>query len=48
MAEIAWTAEAQRWLKDIYDYIARDNPEAAANEMLLPSLPDRNFWALTT
>jgi plasmid stabilization system protein ParE len=29
MAEIAWTAEAERWLKDIYDYIAQDNPEAA-------------------
>lgn len=30
MAEITWTAEAERWLKDIYDYIAQDNPEAAA------------------
>ena len=29
MAEIAWTAEAERWLKDIYDYIAQDNQEAA-------------------
>ena len=29
MAEITWTAEAERWLKDIYDYIAQDNPEAA-------------------
>jgi toxin ParE1/3/4 len=29
MAEITWTAEAERWLKDIYDYIAQDNREAA-------------------
>jgi len=30
MAEIAWTEEAQRWLKDIFEYIAADNPRAAA------------------
>lgn len=30
MAEIKWTAEAEAWLKDIYDYIAQDNPSAAA------------------
>ena len=30
MAEIVWAAEAETWLKDIYDYIAQDNPEAAA------------------
>ena len=29
MAEITWTAEAQRWLEDIYEYIAADNPQAA-------------------
>jgi toxin ParE1/3/4 len=29
MAEINWTEEAQRWLRDIFDYIAADNPEAA-------------------
>lgn len=29
MAEITWTEEAQRWLQDIFDYIAADNPEAA-------------------
>ncbi len=29
MAEINWTAEAERWLKDIYDYVAEDNPVAA-------------------
>lgn len=30
MAEITWTDEAQRWLSDIYDFIATDNPVAAA------------------
>jgi len=29
MAEIRWTEEAHRWLKDIFDYIATDHPEAA-------------------
>ena len=29
MAEIRWTEEAHRWLRDIYDYIAADNPDAA-------------------
>ena len=29
MAEITWTEEAERWLRDIYDYIAQDNPDAA-------------------
>lgn len=29
MAEINWTAEAEKWLRDINDYIAKDNPTAA-------------------
>jgi plasmid stabilization system protein ParE len=29
MAEIGWTDEAQRWLTDIFEYIAADNPQAA-------------------
>lgn len=29
MAEIRWTEEAHRWLRDIHDYIAEDNREAA-------------------
>jgi len=29
MAELRWTEEAQRWLRDIHGYIAADNPEAA-------------------
>lgn len=28
MAEIKWTSEAELWLKDIYNYISEDNPEA--------------------
>jgi plasmid stabilization system protein ParE len=30
MAEITWTDEARRWLEDIFEYIAADNPSAAA------------------
>lgn len=30
MAEISWTAEAQQWLEDIFEFISADNPEAAA------------------
>ncbi len=30
MARLTWTDEAQSWLRDIYDYIAADNPPAAA------------------
>jgi plasmid stabilization system protein ParE len=29
MAEINWTVEAERWLREIYDYIATENPLAA-------------------
>jgi len=29
MAEIEWTEEAKYWLQQIYDYIARDDEEAA-------------------
>lgn len=31
MATIIWTSEAERWLKDIYDYISLDNPESSAS-----------------
>jgi len=30
MAEKKWTAEAQRWPEDIFEYIAVVNPRAAA------------------
>ncbi len=29
MATIAWTDEARRWLEDIFEYVAADNPHAA-------------------
>jgi plasmid stabilization system protein ParE len=29
MAEIRWTFEAESWLRDIHDYIAANNPDAA-------------------
>lgn len=29
MGEVRWTLEAERWLQEIHDYIARDNPNAA-------------------
>ena len=31
MAKVRWSAEAETWLKDIYDYIATDNSGAAAS-----------------
>ena len=31
MAEIRWTEESVQWLRDIHDYIAGDDPGAAAN-----------------
>jgi toxin ParE1/3/4 len=30
LAEINWTRESEIWLKDIYNYIAADDSEAAA------------------
>ena len=27
---INWTVEAETWLKEIFEYIAQDNPNAAA------------------
>jgi plasmid stabilization system protein ParE len=30
MAEITWTLEAERWLRDIFEFIAADNPAAAS------------------
>ena len=29
MVDINWTNEAEKWLKDIHDYISLDNPLAA-------------------
>ena len=29
MAEVNWTAEAQQWLEDIFEFISAENPQAA-------------------
>ncbi len=34
MAEINWTREAQVWLRDIYNYIAIDNSDAAQRTVM--------------
>ena len=34
MAEISWTEEAQRWLTDIFEYVAAENPQAATRTVL--------------
>jgi len=39
MAELAWTEESERWLKDIFEYIALDNPDAA--EAVVAGIYDR-------
>lgn len=46
-----WTLEAERWLREIHDHIAEDNPEAAARTVrgiferaeTLASFPERGF-----
>ena len=34
MAEINWTRESEIWLRDIYNYIADDDPDAAARTIV--------------
>ncbi len=51
MAEIRWTEEAVKWLRDIYDYISEDNPIAAqkviegiyAKAQILESFPEIGY-----
>ena len=51
MVKIRWTVEAETWLKDIYAYIAEDNPEAATRvvkgiyqkEQLLKQYPKAGY-----
>ncbi|MCL4852657.1 MAG: type II toxin-antitoxin system RelE/ParE family toxin [Bryobacteraceae bacterium] len=55
MATLTWTLEAERWLQDIYEYIAADNPQAAARTLqgifdraqLLRDFPEmgHRYWA---
>lgn len=53
MAKIVWTEEAERWLRDIHDYIASENPVAAAKVIAgifeahygnLGKNPTMKFW----
>jgi len=34
MAKIKWTAEAESWLSEIFEYIAQENPVTARNVVL--------------
>jgi plasmid stabilization system protein ParE len=55
VATITWTLEAKRWLQDIHEYIAADNPQAAAQTVqgifdraqLLREFPEigHRYWA---
>ena len=31
MVDLNWTFEARRWLEDIFEYLAADNPHTAAD-----------------
>jgi toxin ParE1/3/4 len=33
VAKLVWTEEALRWLEDIFEYIAEDNPDAAVRTL---------------
>lgn len=46
MATITWTAEAQRWLEDIFEYIAADNPCAAGLRCSNPDLRPRSLTSM--
>jgi len=55
MAKIIWTEEAERWLADIYGYIAGDNPAAGLETVqgiydraqVLQDFPEcgQRYWA---
>jgi plasmid stabilization system protein ParE len=38
MAKMNWTDEAEKWLRDIHDYIAQDNPMAAKPRFIARTL----------
>ena len=47
MAEIRWTAEAQRWLEDIFEYVAAGLPILAADLPVLgPFVEERGLGLL--
>jgi plasmid stabilization system protein ParE len=41
MVEINWTHEAEKWLKDIHDYIALDNSLAAKRVIIIIQVNSR-------
>jgi len=51
VVELRWTSEAQTWLRDIFDYIALDNAQAAsrvveglyAQAQVLLDFPDMGY-----
>ena len=51
MGKVRWSREAERWLREIHDYIASDNPEAAVRTVrgiferaqTLSSFPERGY-----
>ena len=46
MGQVVWTAEAERWLSEIHDYIAADNPAAAQRTLhglSLADFPERGY-----
>ena len=51
MGQIVWSEESQHWLRDIYEYIAEDNPPAALRTVesirrrvrLLESFPEMGW-----
>ena len=51
MGQVRWTREAERWLREIHDYIAADSPGAAARTVrsiferaqTLSAFPERGY-----
>ena len=52
MASVNWTDEAQRWLQDIFGFVAGDDPDAAhrlvqsiaERARLLEQYPEAGYW----
>ena len=43
MIQVNWTREAEIWLKEIHDYIARDRPEAATGVVFRETEGDYDY-----
>ncbi len=42
MAKIRWTAESEKWTREIYDYIAQDNERVA--QRVIAGVYNRVQW----